>query len=903
MHRLSRMLGARMSGGWPGWLAFFAVFAVSVAGVASGPVFVEAVGDAIVVDTVVTQPPVARTFVESFDADFREASAAVSDSLGDIAGLAAGPVTYAIGANRTSASNGDQTTASQVRLVYHQGGLDQLRPTATSREAGVWIGQRLAADLGVGVEDRFLITDPQWILDVPIAGVYADLDPFALGAFWERLPVEVRPRVDLLFRRVEPELVFVDEETFFLLVGGLTEDEARESSISLGVDDFPPLNGRAWGQATAVGGTTGAELLETGAALSDLQAAFVDPTQPLGELMRGAGLPRVRIDSDLFDVTEDVDNAKAQIRPSIGSVQLTIGLLGLFVIGLGAWFVARRRRTEIRMWTIEGTPPWRLGLQAALAAVPAALLGAAAGTVMAPVLVRALGPSPTLHPEALSSPLIIGVTVIGLVVAGLVTTLLSARILDIERRAAVPRWVWDIAIYAVAATLLAQLTIGNPVDPATGEVDVAAVFFPVVGITALVVLGLRVVSMAAVRWRTAGGCLPTPAFLAWRRIAAALSGHLGIVTPIAVAIGTAVLASSLATSLSASLDAKSLVQVGSDVAVPFARTAVTVDLPEGYSLVRTGTATSQGREPVMLLVIDPDTYGAAVPWDPAFGADLAEVLELLSDADGDRIPTVVAGPSNDRLPSSGSRRTQDMTLAYEVVGEIEAIPLMASRRTTLVMRRDTVIAWTEANPDVSGWAELQLEAGDDAVEPEDLFRALQAWLVSTDTPTGVADFLAGIRQPADLIETRSGTLANAAFSAPRWAFDYLRLLALVSIPLAIIVFAFAVVEDRRRMAVAHALMRRMGVGSRSSSAAIGIEVTALVAVAAVLGMIAAAVLSLLVIGQFDPLPRLLPGLRTVIPGSAFAVAGLIGLLGAGLVWWAAHRSAARADVAEVLRVG
>ncbi|MBT8211689.1 MAG: hypothetical protein KJN71_00955, partial [Acidimicrobiia bacterium] len=237
MHRLTRMLGARTSGGWTGWLAFVAVFAISVAGVASGPVFLESVGDAIAVDAVVSQPPAARAFVDAFDEGFREGSDLVADSLANVSSLDRGPITYSVGANRTAVSNGALTSGAQIRLVYHEGGLEQLTPVATSGEPGVWIGQRLAAVLGVGAGDRFLITDPEWTLDVPLAGIYRDLDPADLGSFWSRLPAEIRPRFDLVFKKVEPELILADEETFYLLVGGLTDEERRESSISLGVED------------------------------------------------------------------------------------------------------------------------------------------------------------------------------------------------------------------------------------------------------------------------------------------------------------------------------------------------------------------------------------------------------------------------------------------------------------------------------------------------------------------------------------------------------------------------------------------------------------------------------------------------------------------------------------------
>jgi hypothetical protein len=252
-------------------------------------------------------------------------------------------------------------------------------------------------------------------------------------------------------------------------------------------------------------------------------------------------------------------------------------------------------------------------------------------------------------------------------------------------------------------------------------------------------------------------------------------------------------------------------------------------------------------------------------------------------------------------------------MAYEVVGELDAVPLMATDRPTLLIRRDTLIAWSEANPELSGLASQVVEVPEGEPvpdelappdpDPKELFRGLLAWLVSTEDEARFVEFLDSIGHPTNLVSVRDDALAAAAFTAPRWAFDYLRLLAFVAMILAIGVFAFSAAERRRRLVLAHALVGRMGVGERAAGAALAIEVLVLIGLATTLGLLAATGLSYAVIGEFDPLPSLLPALRVATPAAGLLVAGAVAL-GAGLlVWWFTYRTARRADVSEVLRVG
>ena len=697
--------------------------------------------------------------------------------------------------------------------------------------------------------------------------------------------------------------MFIDEEGFFSLTAPLADDLEGESSISLGVEDFVPLSGRAWWQTRPIADISGADLLGLASDLRRLQADAGDPTVSPGAELLAAGLPRVLLESELLDLSDRVVRAKNQIDPAITSVEITVAAVGMVVIGLGGWFVARRRQVELRMWVIEGRSPAGLGSSAALGATLPAAVGALMGVAVAPILVSWFGPSSIVHRESVSVATIAVFTVAGLVVIGLTTALVARRILEQRVRSRSLRWVWDLALYGVAVTLLIQLLVRDPVNPATGEVDLGAMFFPIVGVGALVAGAMRLVSLAMTQLRRRGAGLPIVGFLAWRRIVAAASGNLGMVFPIGVAAGVVVFSSALVASLDGALEAKSIVSVGSNTQVVFARSSIGEPIPPGFSLVRFGSATAEGQPSVLLQVVDPESYPEAVVWDSAFGAELADVMASLADATGERLPAVVTGPGAGRVPVEGARRSQRFNLAYEVVGELDALPGMAPDRPTLLVRRDTVIEWARGNETVSGWLNLDFIEGTETRNPEQLFLGLQASLISTVDREAFTAFLDSIGHPTNLVVERDDALTAAAFTAPRWAFDYLRLLAFVAMGLAIGVYAFSIAEGRRRLVLAQAMAGRMGVGRVASAAVLGVEVVALIGLATLLGIGSAAGLAYAVIGEFDPLPGLFPALETTLSAVDVAVAVAVALVAGVVVWWATLRAAARTDVVEVLRVG
>ena len=924
MRRLSRLLGVRLSGGWPGWAATVVVFAIAVAGVASGPVYVEAVADTLADDALAAGSSVDASAqlvsdVESFcggsgpgataDDDvlecggFAVASAAIGSAIDAIPDLDLGPITYSVGGRRTIGSIDGEYIGAEVRLIARTGGIEILDVVAGGGVRGAWISEIAAGDLGAGPGEILTISDPEFSLQVPIAGVYRDFDAEDAGPYWSRLPAQLLPRYQQFYRVSEPQLVIVAEETFFALTTGLApEGSSPGSSISLGVDDFAPLSGKVWWQTEPIGTSTGGGLLRLAADLRALQTAANDPTVSLGSLLFAAGMPRVLLESELIDLSDRVSKAEDQIAPAVASIQVTIALVALLVVALGGSFVARRRLTELRMWTIEGRAPGLIGWSSVVGAVVPAVLGTAAGIVLTPVAVATFGPSGVRHDEAIPRLVVALFLAAGLGLIWLTSTVAASRSLDLAERTRSRRWIWDIALYGVAITLFVQLLVREPVDAASGTIDVAVIIFPIVGVAALAALALWLMGLALSVLRRRGSGLPIVPFLAWRRVAAA-DGSLGIVFPIALAAGVALFASALVASLDGALEAKSLVAVGSEVSAPYPRTSLDVELPRGFSVVHTGSGVTQGRDPVRLVVLDPDSYREAITWKPVFGMPLEELLSLLDGGGGDRVSAVITGPGAQDEPVEGIRRTQKLTIAYEVVGHLDAIPLMSDGLATIVMSRDTVLDWAVANPAISGLALIDVDEATGEPNPDDLILGLIATLISSGDEPGMNEFLRSIQRPTNLVEVRADSLSTAAFAAPWWAFQYLRMLGFVALLLAMGVFAYFMAEARQRLVIAHALERRMGLSRVAAAGALGAEVFFLIGIAVAIGAAAAAVLSVTVMGEFDPLPRLLPGLRTLIPGSGLIVVGGLALAGGLIVWALSHRATGRSDVAEVLRVG
>ncbi len=880
----------------PGLLALAAAFAVAAALLASAPAFTAAVGD-VLADAAVDELPADRPVLTlqgfaEFGPDTAGARDAVVDALAAVPGLRDPVATLALGDTQAHLRVGTRATTARVTLLARAGAASAVDVVADGGPAGgVLVSETVAATLAVGPGDTVTLVlrrsatavgetgaGSAGAVDLPVRGVYRDFAGAAAPPYFRGVPPELLPQSLAVFGGlVEPQLLIVEPAHLQTLLDGAA----------------PGLPGRLWWQAFVDPSLSGADDVATLAgAVAGLDRATQDPFTGVGGALAQGGVGGLVMRTELADLAAQVDDGIERIEPAVGSVQVAAGAVGLLVVGLGGWFAAVRRRRLLRVWAIEGRAPWAVALRTTAAAGPAAVVGVAVGGAAGPALVRAFGPSTVAHPEAAPWGALIGFASVGLAMVAVATATAASRALTPGARRA--HWAWDLALYGGAAALVAQALVrGSRADP--GALDVVGLLVPVAGIGAAVAAGGRVVGWLAHRVRQRGGGLGAAWLLAWRRTAAALGDRLSMVLPVALAAGVAVFAAGVVASVDAGLDAKSRIVVGGDVAMRTTGPPVVTELPAGATVIRTGTASVQTGSRLWLVVVDPDGFAAATGWDPSFGLPADEFLARLAPTGGDAIPAIAAGPEAGTVPRTGAVRPAGLSLPFETVGELTAVPRMTPLRPSLVMRSDAIAAWAAANP-----GRVPAAFGVDP-DVDTLLRTMSRFVIAADAAGDVEALLAAAGERVSAVETRAALIGDPAFSGQRWAFDYLRLVALAALMLAFVVFAFALAARRRQMVVAEALTGRMGLGRWVGASALAVEVGALTVVATGLGLGAAAGLGWLVIDEFDPLPEVLPSLPMILPatGVAAVVALAAGL--ASLAWLGAWRAARTGDMAEVLR--
>ncbi len=894
--RLARAAGVRRAGGWAAWLTFVLVFAVAAAIAAGGDVFAAAVGDRLAADQATLLddrgPAILGRAEGLAGPSLLEAVAAVEGELASVPGVDGAVATLAVGGGQTTASAGGTVLTARVRIFSRGGAEEALDLVAGAPGGGVLISARAAAELGLGPGDDLQLRDPQWGVQedvvegasatLRVAGVYADLDVADLGPYWARVPSELRPREFAVFGGiVEPELLVAPPELIAGLAGG-------------------PVPVRIWWEERSfVGAASRDELAAIDRSLQRLERTADDPASATGAAVATAGIRRVEVESEVTERRQAVDEGVAELEAAILPVEIGAVLVGFAAIALGAWFVARLRRDELRMWSVEGRSPAALGLGTASAAAVPAVMGTALGAVAAPWLVAIGSPSRELHAGAIAYPVVVGVAAAGLAVVAVTVAAAARRSLQPAARRL--WWAADLALVAAGGLVIAQVLRRDPADVDPTALDPAAALLPLVGIAAVVVVLARLIAWGVHRLRRTGPG-PPALFLAWRRLVAALGSRTTIVVVVGVAAGVVVLATSIVDATDDALEAKAIVVVGSDASAGAPTRSLPPVLPERVALVRSGSVSLAGEGRVTLLLIDPDGYADAVRWHESFELTPGALLGML-DGDGrSGVPAVAAGPGASRRAASGVVRLQLLTLPYRIEGRVEALPGMSTVvDTTLVVRADVVARWVLANPVPSGLAQLTAEGqpADEAVAR--LLRAFTGRLVTSRDPGALAALLeqAG-RQDAPVL-TRAEVAARPEFVTRRWAFDYLRRVAVAGLAMSFAVFAFSQVQARRDRAVARALTRRMGLRRGTEPIAAGAEIAALAGAAVGLGAAAGLGLGALVVGRLDPLPNLPPGVGGGWPLDAAAVPAIAGAVAVALTWALATRSAAAADVAEVLR--
>jgi hypothetical protein len=435
-------------------------------------------------------------------------------------------------------------------------------------------------------------------------------------------------------------------------------------------------------------------------------------------------------------------------------------------------------------------------------------------------------------------------------------------------------------------------------EPGPGSDLIGVGFAPVVS-AGLVVAILRLLVYVGRSGFRFGESWRAVSLLVWRRSTGVAAGRIGVAAPIAVAVAVGVFASAVANAATDGIEDKATVAVGAETSGSAPVGLSVSGLPQDTGLMWAGSATlPTGR--IHLVVVDPESYPRSVAWPGGDVKDTEDVLRLVEYTGETLLPVVVSGPGAPAMGSEGTARIQGVTIHYEVVGTVEAIPAMSAVLPTMFTSADSLMDWAFGHPEMSLVDRIITPSGE---KPDrgDVLRGLRRRVVSgleEDRAEGVFRTL-GV--PEGTIESRQEVLHTPEFVGQRWAFAYMQVLSWIGVALALLVVGFVVVESTRRAVVTRALAERMGLGQRVSGLLIGVEVAILLMVGVGVGVVVGALLLHTTAARFDPLPEIAPALDPSTPWifvllvtAAAAVFGLV-------VWQVADRAARRVDVAEVMR--
>jgi hypothetical protein len=757
-------------------------------------------------------------------------------------------------------------------LLQRDGAIEALDVvTGDPATVGIWISERSAERLELAVGDLVVIGGGG---PLPIAGIYENLWEGERDPYWATVPPTLAPRYSRVLRGPLVELYFVPADALDHL-------------------DIP--GGVRWDAAVVDPPRSQAALERLTTRYRDVERSFTESSalsSAIGEFS-GAGTRVPSLTTDAFELRDEVDEIVDGLSQPIGTAAVGGVLLGLMITAAGAAFAVRKRRVEFRLLRSDGDPGWLFAGRALLQYTPPALLGVAVGVASAVLLVGVLGPSGTFHGSAIDRSIVGGALIAGLVIAALTTALAAVRVLDHSTaHGGSLRFGWLLLVVGLAVAMWIQ--VGASSRPR--ELDPLVIGFPLVGITA----GVGVITVLT-RWvmrrvRRTGRSLPTPVFLAWRRVTSADAGASLLSAAMGIALGLVVFSAVVVDSLETATAAKTTALVGGTTQVGVL-TSADFELPDDSTIVqRQSTLFTVGGGRVVVLVIDPETYVDGVSWHPLFGSSPEELLELLETPVDADVAAVVIG---DRaVPADGGFGTSNV-LSYDIVGELAGAPLASAVTPTLVVRSDQVEAAGRRLHELGRPAD---------VDPDD-------WAEQYRSPVARAARLLVSQQPAETIvqqlealdiETRdlvtaSGERDQVGNRAARWTFEYLRLLAVVAAIAAVGTLLFYLSERRTARRLSTAMALRMGLRRSTAQLAAVIEVLGLVVLALVSGTISALVLAARVFARFEPNPQLPPSVGIQRPLALFAVIAGTALATVVLAAVASQRAASRQRSAEVLR--
>jgi putative ABC transport system permease protein len=758
---------------------------------------------------------------------------------------------------------------TSVRPLSRTGALEHVRPVAGEGGEGVWLADAAAEEIGVEPGDEVRIGRR----NVRVAGLYRALYLEETEPYWRTLTNDIYPKPPNFF--TPSTFAITDQETMLALAKAARIDwvdyrwEAPLTRVDLTLPEGEEIARR----------------------LTAFEREVHTPNTRFHVAFQCLYCFRGTIDfaSRTPTAVKEAQITSATVRAPVDLLVAAGELIALAVLAAVAVFSLARRRVEATLLDARGAGPGLVASVTALEALVPVVVGTLLGLAVVYGTVIAVGPNGRIDDEALHDA-VVAVAVRAPVALGLLA-LVSGIAFAREFRAVTghpPRRIvvpWELVALAIAVWFLVKLLGGDALVAETQDVSRPSVYlllFPVFAIAAAGGLAARALVRLAGRWRRRSRREGEVRYLAAHRLAAARLLVLLLVTACTVALGLFVYAETVVSSYRATVRAASLLSVGSDVQ---GLTSFGRDAPSDGAIPATKVTSVPGQlggRAVKVLAVEPDTLADAVYWEEGYAGKSLDELMREIDAGGDPIPVllVAGGPAREETLS-----VESVEIPVRVVATARAFPGMSRGQPLVVASTDALTAAYERadvrNQLVTTSALTQIWAKGD---PEEAVRVLDK---SEARPYPLVTAVEAERRPSVAAFTRT--------------FAFLEALGLVAGLLAVVGIVVYVQARQRARALAFGLARRMGLTSRAHVGALALELGLLLLVSFALGVLLAVAAARLVLTRVEPLSTISPVPLFHVPLAILALIAAGLALVAGLGAYLAHRGAANANLAEVLR--
>ena len=711
-------------------------------------------------------------------------------------------------------------------------------------------------------------------LELRVKGIYRALAQSPSTPYWINLYQDIYPQN--LDASPPPSYLFVSRDEAYRLANVVGEG-ALATMAELPIDP----KGMTLAKARALDRRFGA-----------IRRAL--PTSSLGQKLgcESAFLLRAcKVYSSLSAAVILADRNASAVSPAVTLLSDVGGAIALGVAAAAGAFLVRRRRSEAALRYARGAHPLGFAARTAAESLLPTLAGGAAGLALAYGLTSVFAPSGSLDPATLWSALAhaAAAVAIGLLLLVLAATFAFVHLYDTGVRGRV-RWLrfvpWELPLLGVALYLLVEIRSGGGLSRGVSHHPTLTVFvFPLLLVAAAAGLGARVARRLLARGSRR---LTVPAaFLALRRLAAARGLLVVMAVVSAVALGAFVYAETLSNSLRHTTVEKAYMATGSDAQVT---TEASVVLPHAFPYPITKLelgnqdATLDGPDGPQAdtMVVDPATLAGTLHWQGDWGANPESLLRELRSSPSWPLPVIVTSDvpaTTDGIVLQGTR------IPVRVLGRVRAFPLM-----------DAGIPLVITSFQALGQASARTHLYDPLGVP-------WTYVLAKGPPDRALRTLAsspalGAYYPAS-IET---FLRNQDVVLASRTFRFMRTIAVAAAVLVFVALLLYLQARQRSLAIASALLRRMGFGRARETVSLALELTAILAFAGIVGGGVALAAAAPVVRHVDPLPNDAPAPIFVAPTSELIVAAgalvVLAVLASLLTEWLASRT----DVSEALRV-